>query len=88
MITLSRASGFFAVLLGLAFLLAILYVGLNMAETRSQQLVGLKETSRALSFTSTGKGLIITFADRDFLFPWKYYGHKLRNIITELTADI
>ncbi len=68
-------------MLGLAILLAFLYVGLNMAEQGTQDLVGLNQVNQALYFTTGDKGLIITFAGRDYPLPWKDYGQRLMDII-------
>lgn len=69
-----RTSGFFfIVLLQLAFLLAFLYMGLNMVERGTQQLIGLAEEGRALCFNEGERGLVITFAGRDYVLPWKQF---------------
>ena len=78
-----RTFSFFVVLLGLATLLAFLYVGLNTAERGTQELVGLNIDSRALCFTTEEEGLIITFAGRNYSLPWKSYGKNMLDIFLE-----
>ncbi len=71
---LHRASGFFfMVLLQLILVFTFLYLGLNMAEQGIQQLLGLKEEGQAFRFLNEEKGLVIIFAGRQYLFPWKEY---------------
>ncbi len=77
-----KTFGFFIVMLGLAILLAFLYVGLNMAEQGIQDLVGLNQVNQALCFSTGDDGLIITFAGRDYVLPWKDYRERLMDIIS------
>lgn len=70
-----------ALLIGMAFLLTIVYLGLNAVEEGTQQIAGLSETKRALSLDQEERGLLITFADRDYLVPWKCYGNRFLNFI-------
>lgn len=81
--SLRKTFGFFVVLSGLAILLAFLYIGLNVAEQGTQELVGLKEARQALFFATEERGLIITFAGREYALPWKLFWERLQDIISE-----
>ena len=82
-----KTFGFLVVMLGLAILLAFLYVGLNMAEQGTQELVGLNQVNQALCFTTVEKGLIITFAGRDYALPWKQFSQRLLDILSRNTKQ-
>jgi hypothetical protein len=77
---LHRTFSFLVVILGLAILLAFLYIGLNTAEQGTQELIGLNQANQAMCFTAVEKGLIITFAGRDYTLPWKHFGKRLLDI--------
>lgn len=80
-----RTCGFlFIILLQFTLVLAFLYMGLNMAERGTQQLLGLAQEGRAFSFNEGETGLIITFAGRDYFLPWKQYWEQLHAIISVL----
>ncbi len=83
-----KTFGFLVVMLGLAILLAFLYVGLNMAEQGTQELVGINQVNQALCFTTVEKGLIITFAGRDYTLPWKQFSKSVPNIQNKLESWI
>ena len=75
-----RTAGFFFImLLGLAMLLTILYIGLNTAEQGVQQIFGLPSETRAFCFTDVKEGLMITFADHDYIFPWRVMEAKVKD---------
>lgn len=76
-----EASGFFfVVLLGLCCFLLLVYTGLNVVERGMHERLGLNEVKGAFTISGIEDGLILTFAGRHYILPWRHFGYRLESI--------
>lgn len=71
-------------MLGLLSLLGILFLGLNMVEQGMRELMALDEPARSFVFSIENGDVMVTFAARDFVFPYSEYIDRLYSIFSFL----